>query len=133
LDFHPNEEAPTIYHRWASIVAIGTLLGRNAFVIHGHNKLFGNQYVMLVGESGARKDSAIRPIKSLLREAGYNYIAANKSSKEQFLADLDNGMDNIDKDEDDKLDVTKNVRNKSFIWEGEFFRTCGMYNCHRRT
>src|SRR5712672_3612577 len=106
LDFHPKEEAPTIYHRWAILVGIGAILGRNAWVIHGHNKLFPNQYAMLVGESGARKDSAIKPMKRLLREAGYNYIAPNKSTKEKFLVDLADGLDNIGNEEEDRLDVT---------------------------
>ncbi len=107
LDYQKGTEAPLIYHRWCAITGIGALLGRRAFVIHGHNKYYANQYVQLVGESGARKDSALKGIRRLLIAADYKTIAADKTSKEKFLIDLEEGMDKAH-DPDERFDVTKN-------------------------
>jgi len=43
---------------------------------------------MLVGNPGTRKSTAIKIMKSLIQQAGYTSIAADKTSKEKFLLDL---------------------------------------------
>jgi len=110
LDYQKGTEPPTIYHRWCAITGIGALLGRNAWVIHGHNKIYANPYVMLVGESGTRKDTAIRGVKRLLVGAGYKTISADKTTKEKFLIDLEEGMDNAHNSEEERLDVRRNEK-----------------------
>ena len=64
---------------------------------------------MLVGESGSRKDSALRGIKKLLIAADYKTIAADKITKEKFLIDLEEGMDKAH-DPDERFDVSKNAK-----------------------
>ena len=106
LDHYSETEVPTIFHRWCAIAGIGAILGRNCWVQFGENQIYPNQYIMLVGDSGARKGSAIKAIKSCLVGAGYKTISADKSSKEKFIEDLEG------RDEDkDRLDVTQNKRN----------------------
>lgn len=109
LEYQKGTEAPLIYHRWCAITGIGALLGRRAFVIHGHNKIYPNQYTMLVGESGARKDTALKGIRRLLVAADYKTIAADRITKEKFLIDLEEGMDKAH-DPDERFDVTKNAK-----------------------
>lgn len=109
LEYQKGTEAPLLYHRWCAITGIGALLGRRAFAIHGHNKIYPNQYTMLVGESGSRKDTALRGIKRLLIAADYKTIAADKITKEKFLIDLEEGMDKAH-DPDEKFDVSKNSK-----------------------
>lgn len=105
LDFYMGTEPPTIYNRWCAISGISTLLGRNAWVQHGHSKIYPNQYIMLVGEAGCRKSTAIKTfLKPFITEAGYNKIAASKTSKEKFLMDLAQGMDKVN-DVEGHLDV----------------------------
>lgn len=107
LDFFSETEPPTIFNRWCIIGGIGALLGRQAWIQHGHKKLYPNQYIMLVGESGSRKSTAIKVfLRPLLEEVGYKTIAANKTSKEKFLSDLEMGMDKVN-DPEEMLDVTK--------------------------
>lgn len=104
IRFYAGTEPPYIYRRWAALQIIASLLGRNVGVKFGQDIIRSNQYVLLIGESGARKSTAIKNAVKLLRAAEYNHIAANKTSKEQFLADLAIGMDRIDdEDEDDPL------------------------------
>ena len=85
-------EPPRIYARWCAISGIATLLGRNLTVPFGHKNLIPNQYIMLVGESGSRKSSAIYIMRKLLQECGYDTIAAERTSKEKFLLDLQDGL-----------------------------------------
>jgi energy-coupling factor transporter ATP-binding protein EcfA2 len=93
-------EPPAIYSRWAGIVAVGAMLGRNVYFQHGHNKIHANTYCMLLGSSGTRKSTPIKLIKKLLTKADYTTIAADKSSKEKFLLDL---MGEVDRSQEDKL------------------------------
>lgn len=109
LDFFSGTEPPTIFNRWAIIGGIGALLGRQCWFQHGHKKVYPNQYIMLVGESGTRKSTALKIfLKPLLEEIGYKSIAANKTSKEKFLLDFEEGFD-ITKmgDRDERFDVSK--------------------------
>jgi hypothetical protein len=107
LDFFEGTEPPTIFNRWCCISGIATLLGRECWIRHGHKKIYPNQYIMLVGESGSRKSTAIKLfLKPFLKEVGYNSITANKTSKEKFLIDLGAGMDKIN-DPDEQLDINK--------------------------
>lgn len=100
LDFYSGTEPPTIYNRWCAISGIATLLGRSAWIQHGHSKIYPNQYIMLVGEAGCRKSTAIKTfLKPLITEAGYTKIAASKTSKEKFLMDLAQGMDQVNSPE----------------------------------
>lgn len=105
LDYFEGTEPPTIYNRWCAISIIGSILGRNTWIQHGHNRIYPNQYIMLVGEAGCRKSTAIKTFsKPILTEAGFNKIAASKTSKEKFLLDLAKGMENVNNPED-HLDV----------------------------
>lgn len=111
LDFYEKTEPPTIYNRWAAIGGIGALLGRGTWIQHGHSKVYPNQYIMFVGEAGCRKSTAIKTfLKPLITEAGYNKIAASKTSKEKFLMDLAEGMDNVNNPEE-HLDVSNQKEN----------------------
>lgn len=111
LDFYSGTEPPTIFNRWCAISGISTVLGRQCWVQHGHSKIYPNQYIMLVGESGTRKSTAIKEfLLPILKESGYHKIAADKTSKEKFLMDLAQGMDNVTNTED-HLDVNSGQQN----------------------
>lgn len=95
LDYFGITEVPTIYDRWCCLSGIAALLERNCYVMFGDNKIYPNQYTMLVGDSGARKDTAINRIKKLLKKVGYNTIAADRTSKEKLLQDMEEGLDKL--------------------------------------
>lgn len=89
LQYTKETEPPYIYHRWCAISSIGALLGRNLYIQHGHFRIFPNIYCLLIGDPGARKSTSIKLIKKLLTTSGYHLFAAEKTSKEQFLVDLE--------------------------------------------
>ena len=84
-----DTESPLIFHRWSLIASIGALLGRNFWMEHGTNRIFPNSYVMLIGNPGTRKSSAIKTCKKILSHAGYDKFSAEKTTKEKFLLDLE--------------------------------------------
>lgn len=115
LDFYQGTEPPTIFNRWAAISGISTILGRRCYIQHGHAKIYPNQYIMLIGESGSRKSTAIKTfLRPILIDAGYKKFSAKKTSKEKFLEDLHDGMEKI-YDEEEHLDVRKQTGN----WTGK--------------
>lgn len=88
LQYASDTEVPAIFHRWAAISGIGAYLGRRYYFHHGHFEINPNIYCMLVGASGTRKSTAIKLFKRLLIAAGYDTIAADKTTKEKFILDL---------------------------------------------
>lgn len=94
-----DTESPLIYHRWSLITGIGALLGRSYWLPFGIYRIFPNTYTMLVGNPGTRKSSAIKIVKKVLSSVGYNTFAADKTSKEKFLLDLE-GDESTEKDSD---------------------------------
>ena len=88
LEYTDNTESPKIFHRWSAIAGLGAFLGRQYYFQHGHFTIYPNVYSMLIGSPGTRKSTAIKLMRKILVEAGYNTIAADKSTKEKFLLDL---------------------------------------------
>ena len=88
-----DSEVPAIFHRWSAICGLGAFLGRQFYIQHGHSKYYTNLYAMLVGTSGSRKSTAIKMMKKFLRDAGYDTIAADKTTKEKFMLDLAGDVD----------------------------------------
>lgn len=88
LPYTSNTEAPLWFNRWAAIASIGALLGRQYYFKHGHFTINPNIYCMLLGTAGTRKSSSIKLAKKLLKQVGYNTIAADATTKEKFLMDL---------------------------------------------
>lgn len=98
FDYLGKTEAPLIFHRWSLIVALGAYLGRQAWIELGHQKIYPNQYVMLIGQSGSRKSTAIRIAKKFIQKAGYDKFSAQKTTKEKFLLDLEGAEDEEDQE-----------------------------------
>lgn len=87
--FVDETEAPMQFHRWSLIASIGALLERQFWLPFGSNRIFPNSYIMLVGNPGTRKSSAIKGVKKVLSAAGYSNFSADKTTKEKFLLDLE--------------------------------------------
>lgn len=104
LDYVQGTEVPTFFYRWSAIGALGAWLGRDVFIKFGSQEVFPNLYILLMGEPGTKKSTAIKAAKRLIKEAGFNKFSAEKTSKEKFLMDL-GGVDDLDQDTDDFLDA----------------------------
>jgi hypothetical protein len=89
FDYVQDTEAPLVFHRWTLLSALGAMLGRQYYFPFGHFKIHPNMYIMLIGNPGSRKSSAINLAKKLLAHTDYDTFAAQRTSKEKFLLDLE--------------------------------------------
>lgn len=89
FNYVAETEPPLIFHRWSFLSCIGAALGRQYTLPFGDFRISPNQYVMLIGDPGTRKSTAIKLAKRLLNAAGYDKFSAERTSKEKFLLDLE--------------------------------------------
>lgn len=94
FEYVKETEPPIIYHRWSLIAAVGAYLGRRYWFNQGAiGRVFPNVYVMLIGNPGTRKSTAIKLSKRMIGAAGYSTFSAEKTTKEKFLMDLEGAHD----------------------------------------
>lgn len=125
LQYVGDTECPITYHRWCCMSMIGAYLGRQYSLKFGHSSLHTNLYVMLIGTPGARKSTAIKIAKKIIKSAGYDHISADRSSKEKFLLDLA-GEDMGDDTKDSILD--RNIFGGMESDYSEMFIACDEFN-----
>jgi hypothetical protein len=89
----PSSECPLIYHRWGLISIVGAMLGRQAHLEFGIEKIYPNMYVCLIGSAGSRKSSAVKACRLMLDTTGYAYFSRERTSKEKFLKDMSSAKD----------------------------------------
>jgi Protein of unknown function (DUF3987) len=90
------------YHRWCLYSAVGAILGRRFYFQHGHFTVNPNLYTMLIGDTGSRKSSAIKLVRKIAADVEGVKFAADRGSKEKFLADLQG-------DDDENSTSAKNI------------------------
>lgn len=89
FQYAEGTEPPRIFRRWSLIAAIGAYLGRQFWLPFGHSRIYPNHFIMLIGSPGSRKTTSILNGKKIIAQSGYTTFAANKTSKEKFLLDLE--------------------------------------------
>ena len=104
LDFTKGTEPPVQFHRWSFLSCVGAALRRNVYVPFGHDYIYPNMFVFIVGVPGTRKSTSINITKKLLEKAGFEEFAFTKTTKEKFLLDFETGFTS-DMEENGILDV----------------------------
>ena len=102
FEYVDKTEPPLVFHRWSLISCLGAYLGRQYKLPFGDFNIYPNQYVMLIGDPGTRKSTAIKLAKKVIGSAGYEKFSAERTSKEKFLLDLEGVED------DDGVAVNQN-------------------------
>lgn len=87
LQYTKNSESPLSYHLWSGIGVISASLERRVCMRWGHTEVYPNQYICLVGPSGARKAEPIRIARDFLKEVGVNLVA-EKITQEALIRRL---------------------------------------------
>ena len=81
-----HSEAPLQYRIWVGISCIASCLERKCYLIWS-GRLYPNMFVVLIGNSGVRKGTAMIPGLSLLQEVGVN-ISANAITRQALIRSL---------------------------------------------
>lgn len=125
---NPEEsEAPAIYHRWCALSIMGAYMGRQIWINFGIGHIYPNQYMMLMGEPGTRKGTAMAVARKLLKTAGYTRFAKDKTSKERFLIDM-NMLDQSEEGLSDLENLSMEAPSEAYIMAGEFTDFIGQGN-----
>lgn len=95
LNYIGETESPMTFHRWSCLAILGSWIGGGYKFQLGHFQIKPNLYVMLMGSAGSRKSTAIKIATKLISRAGYQSIAADRTTKEKFLLDLSGAGDTI--------------------------------------
>ena len=95
FEYVDDTEPSLLYHRWSIIASVGAMLSRHVYLPFGHDTIYPNQYIVLLGTAGSRKSTAINIATNLMKQTGYKKFASDKSSKEKFIADLAQGFDRL--------------------------------------
>lgn len=93
MQYNWETEPPRIFHRWCAISGVAALLGRGCYLQFGRDRIFPNLYCMIIGDAGTRKSTAIKRMKKIMSEAGYESFSADKTRLEKFLLDLEGATD----------------------------------------
>lgn len=92
VEFTSNTESPLSYHMWSGIACVAAALQRKVYMRWGHDEIFANNYVILVGPSGfARKGTAITIVRKFIRELGFPMIGED-NSVERIIDDIKNAV-----------------------------------------
>lgn len=94
LKYSENSEPPKSYHTWVAVSLIAGALQRRVHFRWGHEKIYPNMYIVLVGPSGrCRKGTAIGIGKDLLKEI--NIATTSESiTREALIRAMKNAMSN---------------------------------------
>ena len=88
LNAHTVSSTPLIFRRLALMALIGGTVGRKVYVQDGDRIVYPNMYVMLVGDSGSKKSTAIADAVSFMGMVGYKNFPNVRSSSDKFLDDF---------------------------------------------
>lgn len=130
-------ETRNIAHVWSILTAISALIGRTRYIPFGAKNIYPNMYTMIVGDPASRKSTAIKLVKDLCEDAGYNEFAFESGSKESYLSSLARRVKEVSESIDLDLEVEINGVSQwepplgethSFICSDEFQDFIGINN-----
>ena len=85
LDFNSGNEANRHYHFWCGISALASLVSRKVWLDFGYFRVYPAMYIVLLGQAGNKKTTAMDVAKDLLREVGGIPFSAECQSKENLV------------------------------------------------
>jgi hypothetical protein len=63
-----GNEAPPIFHKWAAINALSCAVSRRVFFDQSYFKIYANMYIILVGEPGDKKSTAMALSRAMVQK-----------------------------------------------------------------
>lgn len=98
LDMVEETEPPVLMHIWSCIAAASAAAARHVWFDMNIEHIYPNQFILLVGPPGCRKNTAINLSHSLLEETNIRYAPDDTGGQRQgLLTALINEQDTADK------------------------------------
>lgn len=82
LKYAEGYETPQVYDLWSSISCLASLISRRVWIDMGFFKVYPHLYVVLVGQPGGRKTSAMEISESILMDVGDIMFSSTATTKE---------------------------------------------------
>jgi len=103
LTYTENTEPPLSYHTWVGISLIAGALQRKVYLNWGHETIYPNMYIVLVGPSGkARKGTALTIGKDILQDIGIS-LTSESITREALIRDMKDALDSFQDETTGKL------------------------------
>jgi hypothetical protein len=119
LAYTANTEPPTQFHLWTGVSAIASALQRRVYNIRGAERIYPNQYIVLIGASGrCRKGVAFAIVQDIIREVAAIKATAESITREALIRDL---KDSLNTYEDPDAGITFHCSLASFQEELSIF------------
>jgi hypothetical protein len=80
-DYVANSEPPDIYHCWSAFSLLSNLVGKKCFIPQGHFTVYPQLYILLLGNSGNRKSTAMNFAQGLVRDCGIETFGSKSSAE----------------------------------------------------
>lgn len=91
LEYTDNTEPPTSYHVWSGISTIAGVLQRKVWMEWGHECIYPNMYIVLIGPSGrCRKGTAMNISKHLLKQIKEITVSSESITREALIRVMKN-------------------------------------------
>ena len=89
LEYVKDTEPPLSFKAWTAISAIAGAMQRKCWTQYGRESVYCNMYIILVGKSGgARKGTAMNPVKDIIKEVQGMTLVAEKITGEKLIRKL---------------------------------------------
>lgn len=91
VKYTDESEAAEVFRRWVAISSVAAALERKVWVNWSDLWFYPNLFVILIGPSGSRKNTAITPARKMLNEIDI-VMAAQSSTREELMERFDTGV-----------------------------------------
>ena len=86
LEYTDSTESPISYHKWCALSAVAGALQRRVYLRWGHEIIYPNLYIVLIGPSGrTRKGTALGIAKDILKDIPGITVTPESSSGRQAM------------------------------------------------
>lgn len=87
LKYTQSSESPRIFREWVAVSSVAAALERKTWLNLGLETFFPNLYIILVGPSGTRKGTSMKPAKDIMDKVGLN-LSTQSTTKEALAEQL---------------------------------------------
>jgi len=84
LTYSSGNEAPTLFHHWASIATISATVGKRVWFTQGHWALNPNLYIIFVGNPANGKSTAMKIARGMVKKTKLAQICPASITKERM-------------------------------------------------
>ena len=107
MEFAKASASPKIYHKWVALSTIASAVERKVYLDWEYTKIYPNMFIFLVGDSGAKKGTALNVAKPLLLKAKIEKAPTMVTPEDFFKRMAEQAVRYVSEENQDKLLVAQ--------------------------